>query len=216
MALVHSEPAFADDVLAFLAADFALMPPDAPEHIRRKVVAWTEREIQAGRVEPWLAARYAPDEWSRALAGELRQVAWLIGQSNARPDLRASTWEDVLTWTAAELDQVAPAWERRDVLHRFRDGWTIEQVATDRDLGLEGRWLRHCLDASRGRSHDAIVSLRDPAGRSRATLVIDGGEIVEVHGRGCSRVRRANGARVAEFALATGLELDVTDNCATD
>jgi hypothetical protein len=131
-----------------------------------------------------------------------------MGRSADRPHLREATWVDVLDWAASEIDALAPAWERRDVLHRFRDGWTVERVTTDHDAELEGRLLRHCLDPSRAQVHDAIASLRDPAGRSQVTLVIDGGELVEFHGRRCSRPGSANAGRIAEFARAAELTLE--------
>lgn len=197
------------DALAYALGDLEAMPPEAPKHVREEVGRWAVREFNAGRVQSWLAERFAPDEWPEAVAGELRHAAWLIGRSARRPHLRVTRWAQLLEWTSDLLDDLEPQWDERTVLHRFADRWTVELVRTDSDLDLEGRLMRHCLNAERGQAahaiaHDAIASLRDPAGRPHVTLIVGGGAVMGI-GRSCSRLKSALADRVAEYANAAGL-----------
>jgi hypothetical protein len=186
--------------LMYVAGDFLADPPDAPRHVVAQLEAWLRREYREGRVLPWLVEHQTLNEWANGLSGELRTAAWLIGRSSKRPHLRSTTFRDLLRWTADELDQAAPGWERRDVLLRFADGWTIEAVTAAADQELEGRLMRHCLDAQKGAYHDGIASLRDPMGRPHVTLIIEGDELTEAYGRAHSKPKAMLLERVEVFA----------------
>jgi hypothetical protein len=199
------------DALTYALGDLEALPVEAPKHVRYDVGRWAIREFRAERAQAWLAERFASDEWPDAVAGELRHATWLMGRSARRPHLRVTRWAELLDWCSAEIDSLAPAWEERAELHRFDDDWTIEHVASDHDLELEGRLMRHRLDAERGKTHTTIASLRDPGGRPHVTLVVEGSEITQAPGRWCSRPKPVHAERVAEYAKAAGLGLELEE-----
>jgi hypothetical protein len=69
----------------------------------------------------------------------------------------------------------------------FRDGWTIQQVATPNDLKAEGNMMNHCVgtycdDVASGKTR--IFSLRDPQNHPHVTIELQGDsdKIVQVQG----------------------------------
>ena len=85
----------------------------------------------------------------------------------------------------------AAGWERRDVVHRFENGWTVERVTTLADLQREGLLMRNCLQGQ-AKVYFAcveaglldILSLRDPKGGSHVEIVLEDGVVIDgPHGK---------------------------------
>jgi hypothetical protein len=94
-----------------------------------------------------------------------------------------------MTQVRDEREKVAEAkWERRDVLHTFDDGWTIELLDTTTDRKTESDLVfqgRACItggewDKWLGNGSHLLLSLRDPEGNPKATLLFgEAGFILE-------------------------------------
>jgi len=97
-------------------------------------------------------------------------------------DLNRYTWDEAmkeaLAWSEArELASLSQGY----IVYRFADGWTIQKLRTQEQLDSEADIMQNCLDqyeaGSPVTSYDGskvwIFSLRDPKGRSHATLEWD-------------------------------------------
>jgi hypothetical protein len=78
-------------------------------------------------------------------------------------------------------------WQQREVLSRLSGGWTMEQVSED-DRILEAKMMRNRVGPhSEPYGHD-LLSLRDPDGFPQVNVLSVDSWVVQVLGRGNSRV----------------------------
>ena len=94
------------------------------------------------------------------------------------PNITPMSWDEAMLAQVAWHRSFAPAAEGLVpgiVVHRFDDGWTIQQLTKRKQLDAEGRVLRHCVGSywsrvAEGRSK--IFSLRDSLGKARITIEV--------------------------------------------
>ena len=90
-------------------------------------------------------------------------------------------------------------------LELFDDGYRMVLLENEADLAEEGKSMSHCVtsyaQALEQRQVD-LLSLRDPAGRPHVTLEVRGGKVVQVRGRGNSKVAPRYRQNVQNFLAA--------------
>lgn len=78
-----------------------------------------------------------------------------------------------VSYRSKDLEKMEIPWERRDILHTFEDGYTIERILTPADLELEGGIMGHCAGSHAywvDREVEFMFSLRNPNGVSKGTI----------------------------------------------
>lgn len=153
------------------------------------------------RYLPWVAREVNALYRSRVPVGRDDEWNWLWVGSSAEHQAAELTqrFRSVVDWAEAERvdlgryrwDQALDAasqWSRKrrvgqmpqgDVVYRWEDGWTVQQLATQEQLEAEGDVMQHCLSSysvedgnvlDPGGDLVLVFSLRDPKGLPHATM----------------------------------------------
>lgn len=169
----------------------------------REILAYVPKERTAfDRVVPWVTAQIAaaaktvdrerkarlegrktPGRGLHRLVSEYENLTSWMGAKGAalamwaereRPDLNRMSVDEVAAALEEFEFEVADV-PQGDVVYRFWDGWTIQQLGSDA-LKVEGELMQHCVgqyceQVEEGRTE--ILSLRDPRGRPHVTIEYD-------------------------------------------
>ena len=194
---------------AYVTAHTVGADRDAIEKDRKNGVDFTVRfsadAHQSEAMVPWVAKELnaAMREVRKGRLGE-REFVDLVNLLEAKmpniatwaeatkPDLTKLTAAEAITAAAKfEPDDAAPV-PQGEVIYRFADGWTVQELTTEDQIFAEGEAVQNCLRGSQygpeyfRRSQDGeirIFSLRTPPGSPRVSMefVID--EDREIGGR---------------------------------
>jgi hypothetical protein len=207
-----------------------------PTHESRyqRFIPWIAREV--ARMVRAERAKRSKDQQSliadlAAFNRELPRIADYAG--TARPNLLQMTWpqakeasdrwhtemQEVLR-QRAEKAKLKALKQGGRVIHRFPNGWTIQELYTKAHLDVEGDYMHHCVGSSTHywnevqRGNYKIVSLRRPTGESMLTITVQlpGNTILYALGH----FDRAAGTRERVESYAPGIAKMLTDEMLLD
>jgi len=194
---------------AYVTAHTVGADRDAIEKDRKNGVDFTVRfsadAHQSEAMVPWVAKELnaAMREVRKGRLGE-REFVDLVNLLEAKmpniatwaeatkPDLTKLTVAEAITAAAKfEPDDAAPV-PQGEVIYRFADGWTVQELTEPEQIFAEGEAVQNCLRKSQygpeyfRRSQDGeirIFSLRTPAGSPRVSMEFEIDEDREIGGR---------------------------------
>jgi len=103
-------------------------------------------------------------------------------------------------------------YRHKDVVYKFDNGFTIVDVNTEHDLGIEGQKMGHCVgspgmgycdDVASGKS--TIYSLRDKNNDPHATIETYGGAVDQIKGNGNSKPKDRYAKMILQWLKTTDL-----------
>jgi hypothetical protein len=141
-----------------------------PEHHQYEaLIPWFARELS--KVKKLPGATYGDYYEAEAI---LRDKGSAIGQwaKETRADIGRVSLPEALDAIATYKFKQAHV-PQGEVVYTFSDGWTVQGLRSEEQLGVEGKMMQHCVGAycayvTRGTSR--IFSLRDPVGNPHVTI----------------------------------------------
>lgn len=159
-------------------------------------IVWMPESRDLDMIGDWIeyAATAEPEVWDKIMRMDFAEI-----------DRRQRTWHEAME--RAEDPEVQAA----DLVHTYPDGWTWQHLRTKDQRIREGAAMQHCvgtvsfdglLDTS------AIFSLRDPAGKSIATVLMSGTWVQQAYGRRNSEPVPEAIRRIEDLRFHLGDNLD--------
>lgn len=170
---------------------------------------WVAQQLVKAQKEDEKRRRDGLHSWSFADAVEKLQglgPALALWQRTKRINLGQWSLDDALD-ALEEFEVEAREIPQGEVVHRWPDGWTVQELAPE-DLEVEGEVMQHCVgdyceEVESGET--VIYSLRDPQGKPYVTMEFNPviRRFLQIHGKQNTRPKPEYMKRVDEFA-ATG------------
>lgn len=205
---VVEDPSFADGLMRKRHDADGIFPWVARElsKLTKHVLSAVPRSDFDSAYEVWGLYFIALDKL-RASGNAVAQWAKL-----KRVDLMKKTLAEVLE--AIKTFRVSAKVRQGKVVHKFENGWTVQELRGRAELEAEGKLLSHCVGSycdavDEGRS--VIYSLRDPDGVPYITMEWQpdpdddesGGDFVQIYGHQNSRI---GSDTFAEYVFSVGQE----------
>lgn len=111
-------------------------------------------------------------DWAEATGVDLNQMDWPLAIASAE------------TWAS---EQVVLNFPQGEVLYRWADGWTVQELTTPEQLNAEAEVMQHCVDTYAediAAGYVRVFSLRDPSGLPHVTMEWDPDEVFAKQLRG--------------------------------
>jgi len=108
---------------------------------------------------------------------------------------------------AADRDSLRRVLDGAETIYGFADGFRIAHLRTAAELELEGDLMDHCVGGYThliAHSMLDILSLRDPLNRPHATIEAQGGDVVQIKGKGNGPVADRYAERLRVFLRDMG------------
>ena len=148
-------------------------------HANEVLIPWVARELNAAMRET-KKGRLTEREFVdlvNMLEAKLPQIAvWVQATS---PDLTKTSVAEALSAAAKmQPDEAAPV-PQGEVIYRFADGWTVQELTTPKQIYAEGEAVQNCLREGQSGEEYAeqardgtsrIFSLRTPSGSPRVSM----------------------------------------------
>jgi len=145
----------------------------ADRHPYEAMIPWVAIQLNAMRkdVDKDLMSEEAFEDAYHALAAKLPQIAAWV--AHARPDLTRLTIGEALR-QMSDFEPETGAVPQGEVIYRFADGWTVQELTRCDQIFAEGETVQHCMRQSqRGEMYfntvldgeARIFSLRTPTGK---------------------------------------------------
>ena len=147
---------------------------------------------------------------------DVRYIADYFNGSQEIPDnVWQMDWQSVFALSEEWHDQIGKGYKftgdykTKDVVYEFGNGFTIVDVGTENDLGIEGRKMGHCVggycdDVADGKV--TIYSLRDAKNEPHATIeVYPGGDVDQIKGNRNSIPKQRYAKMILQWFRTTDL-----------
>jgi hypothetical protein len=197
-AAAKADPAFDHDVRQWGLRGLTVEPPAAYVSALVATVSalpGLSRATPADPLFPWMATQLAREvkktkpPYDASNSGdyyvhldEFRSKGTMLAQwfVDTKPNLTKLDAADVLNeayeWALEREEGEKAQKQQGEVVHTFKDGYTVQKLTTEKQLEAEGDVMQHCVggyydEVRRGKTE--IYSIRDPKGRPHVTIEFD-------------------------------------------
>ena len=157
-------------------------PDDDKVHKNEPLIRWVAEKI-SGEAREVRKGRKTPTElrdFYVRLEAALPQIAYWVEKT--KPDLfRMSALQAIGLASDMEVEDDFPV-PQGEVIYRFPDGWTVQELKTPEQVYAEGEVMQHCMRGSHhgprfceqiSRGDTRLFSLRNPQGRPGVSMEYD-------------------------------------------
>lgn len=204
-------------VNAGVTADDKLAAELLPEALRDlKTDPRMKRGRESDALWPWVARELVKAK-KRDRYAYLRLLNAFMGKGSAIALWQRQNRVDLGQWPAEKLlheiedfDVDADEVPQGKLLHRWPDGWTMQQLVSEEQLESEGEIMQHCVGNYCHTLHEGnvdILSLRDPSGKPHATIEHNTAinRFLQVQGKQNEPPKNEYRSRVDEYAALKGI-----------
>ncbi len=189
-----------------------------PRADRKRFAKWLANAIYMHETEQRnnLSSVDDPNEL-RIYNNDVRYIADYFNGSQEIPDnVWQMDWQSVFALSEEWHDQIGKGYkftgdyQHKDIVYKFDNGFTIVDVNTEHDLGIEGQKMGHCVgtycdDVASGKT--TIYSLRDKKNDPHATIEVNsGGGVDQIKGNGNSKPKDRYAKMILQWLRTTDLD----------
>ena len=192
-----------------------------PREGRKRFAKWLANAVYHNETENAmnLSSVDDPNEL-RVYNNDVRYIADYFNGSQEIPDnVWQMDWQSVFALSEEWHDQIGKGYkftgdyQYKDVVYKFDNGFTIVDVNTEHDLGIEGEKMGHCVGSpGMGYCDDVasgkviIYSLRDEKNDPHATIEVYGGAVDQIKGNGNSKPKDRYAKMILQWLRTTDLD----------
>ena len=188
-----------------------------PRNGRKRFAKWVAEAVYKNETDTRnnLSSVHDPNEL-RIYNNDVRYIADYFNGSQEIPDnVWQMDWQSVFALSEDWHDQIGKGYkftgdyQHKDIVYKFDNGFTIVDVSTEHDLGIEGQKMGHCVgsycdDVASGKT--TIYSLRDEKNDPHATIEANSaGGVDQIKGKGNRKPKDRYAKMILQWLRTTDL-----------